>query len=44
MAEKTGSLETQWAVALGLAIQDWELEEYGFQNGGPSDLVAKVLR
>jgi len=43
--QKNGTFGTQqWAVALRLAIQDLELEKYGFQDGGPSDLVAKVLR
>jgi len=43
--QKNGKFGTQqWAVALGLAIQDLELEENGFQDGGPSDSLAKVPR
>ena len=43
--QKNGKFGTQqWAVALGLAIHDLELEEYGFKDRGSSVSVAKVPR
>jgi len=42
--QKNGTFGTQQrAVASGLAIQELELEKYAFQDGGPSDSVAKIL-